>query len=36
MHSSSFTTPSQDFCSSTLSADTFSGLKNDEFLETLG
>ena len=36
MHSSSLTTPSQDFFSSSLSADTFSGLKKGEFLKISG
>ena len=36
MRSSSFTNPSQDFFSSSLSAVTFSGLKNGEFLKFLG
>ena len=36
VHSSSFTDPSQDFFSSSLSADTFSGLKNEEFFKFLG
>ena len=31
MHSSSLTTPSQDFFSSSFSADTFSGLKKASF-----
>ena len=36
MHSSSFTNPSQDFFSSSLSAVTFSGLKSGDFLKILG
>ena len=35
MHSSSFTNPSQAFFSSSVSADTFSGLKKGEFLNFL-